>query len=58
MDRSYTTGGIEKKLLSDTMTVSKAKSTKKKRLRHTAVLEEEVVPEDLVVNMVEEKEII
>lgn len=37
--RSYTTKGIEKKLLSDAMVDSKAKITQKKRQKHTIVVE-------------------
>lgn len=53
---SYTTRGVEKKLLSDAMRSSKQKHISKKKLRKTTVVKPDI-PEDQVVNVKEDDDI-
>lgn len=56
MTRAYSTRGMHKKLLSDTIEASKSKAAKKKKLRSTTMLDDKVVHDDQVVDMKDEKD--
>lgn len=56
MNRTYSTRGMHKKLLTDSMEANKSKVAKKRKVRNITVLDDEEVPEDQVVDVDDEKD--